>query len=207
MKKKRKLKKKVVIFIVLIIILVLSVVGFIVYKSFDKEPSHAKVIDEISEYGYVLEEDQPKVYKDLFKELVTVLSKEEVDEKRYASVISQMFAIDFYNLDNKVSKNDVGGTQFVMEDYVDNFVLKASDTVYKYVEQNIYGDRNQELPIVTSSEVKSLENDKYKYKDIKDDNVYIVTVNLGYKENMDYPEEVIVKLLHNDKKLEIYEMK
>ena len=206
MKKKRKLKKKVIVFIVLIIILVLSVVGFIVYKSFDKEPSHAKVIDEISEYGYVLEEDQPKVYKDLFKELVTVLSKEEVDEKRYASVISQMFAIDFYNLDNKISKNDIGGTQFIMEEYVDNFVLKASDTVYKYVEQNIYGDRKQDLPIVTSSEVKSIENDKYTYKNIKDDNVYVVTVTLGYKEDMDYPEEVTIKLLHNDKKLEIYEM-
>ena len=206
MKKKRKLKKKVIVLIVLIVILVLSVIGFIIYKSFDKQPSHAKVIDEISEYGYVLEEDQPKIYKDLFKELVTVLSKEEVDEKRYSELISQMFAIDFYNLDNKVSKNDVGGTQFVMEDYVDNFVLKASDTVYKYVEQNIYGDRKQQLPIVTSSEVKNIENDKYSYKDIKDDNVYIITVKLGYKDDMDYPEEVTVKLFHNDKKLEIYEM-
>jgi len=207
MKKKRRLKKKVIVLIVLIIILIASIVGFIVFKSFNKETNHAKVIDEIPEYGYTLEEDQPKIYKDLFKELVSILSKEEVDEKKYAELISQMFAIDFYNLDNKVSKNDVGGTEFIKEDYVDNFVLKASDTVYKYVEQNIYGDREQELPIVTSSEVESIENDKYTYKDIKEDNVYIVTVTLGYKENMEYPEEVEVKLLHSDKKLEIYEMK
>ena len=206
MKKKRKLKKKIIVLIVLIFILIISILGFIFYKSFDKEPSHAKVINQIPEYGYTLEEDQPKIYKELFDELVTVLSKEEIDEKRYASVISQMFAIDFYNLDNKVSKNDVGGTQFVMEDYVDNFVLKASDTVYKYVEQNIYGDRDQDLPIVISSEIKSIENDKYSYKKIKDDNVYIVTVTLGYKEDKGYPEEMVVKLLHNDKKLEVYEM-
>lgn len=207
MKKKRKLKKKVIVLIVLIIILISSIIGFILFKSFDKETNHAKVIDEIPEYGYTLEEDQPEIYKKLFKELVKVLSEEEVDEEKYAELISQMFAIDFYNLDNKVSKNDIGGTQFVMEDYIDNFVLEASDTVYKYVEQNIYGDREQSLPIVSSSSVKSIENDKYSFEEIKDDNVYVVTVTLGYENDMDYPEEVIVKLLHSDKKLEVYEMK
>lgn len=206
MKKKRKLKKKVIVLIVLVVLLFISIIGFVVFKPFDKETSHAKVIDEITEYGYFLEEDQPKVYKDLFKELILVLNNDEVDYDKYAELISQMFVIDFYNLDNKVSKNDVGGTQFIMEDYVDNFVLKASDTVYKYIEQNIHGDRKQKLPIVVSSSVKTIENDKYSYKDIKDDNSYIVTVTVDYKEDMDYPEEVIVKLLHNENKLEIYEM-
>ena len=208
MKKKRKLKKKVVVLIVLIILLIVSVVGVLLFKTLaPKETNHRKVIEEIPTYGYTLEDDQPKIYKDLFKELATELSKEEPDEEKYASLISRMFAIDFYNLENKVSKNDVGGTQFVREENVENFVLKASDTVYKYIEQNIYGDRKQDLPVVTSSEVKDIKNDKYEYQDIKDEKTYVVTVKLEYKEDLGYPEELEIKLLHDDKKLEIYEMK
>ena len=117
-----------------------------------------------------------------------------------------MFVIDFYNLSNKDSKNDVGGTQFFREKNLDNFILKASDTVYKSVEQNLDGKRKQELPEVNSSELLSITNDKYKYKEINDEKVYIAKVKIGYKEDMGYPEEVTVKLLHTDKKLEVYEM-
>ena len=207
MRKKRKLKKKVVILIILIAVLVFSIVGFLIYKfAFSKEEDYAKVINEIPEYGYTLEADQPKIYKELFEKLAKVLSADEVNEEEYAKLIAQMLAIDFYNLDNKVSKNDVGGTEFIKEDYIDNFVLEASDTVYKYIEQNIYGDRKQELPVVVSSSVKDIKEDSYNYKKISDNNVYIVTVNLEYKKDLGYPTEVVVKFLHNDKRLEAYEM-
>lgn len=208
MKQKRKIKKKVIVLIVLITILVIGIIGFIVYSNLPKNTEgSSKVVDEISEYGYYLEADQPKIYKDLFEDLATVLSKEEVDEEEYAKLISQMAAIDFYNLDNKISKSDVGAVQFVREKNVDNFVLEASETVYKYIEQNIYGDREQELPVVTKSSIKSIENESYKYKDIEDENAYVVKVNLEYKKDLGYPEEVEISLLHNDKKLEIYKMK
>lgn len=109
--KKRKLKKKVVILIILIVVLILCITGFILYKTLSKnQVAEAKVIDSIEEYGYVLEDDQPKIYKDLFKELSKVLKEENVNEEEYAKILSQMFSIDFYNLENKVSKNDVGGT-------------------------------------------------------------------------------------------------
>ncbi|MGM9878764.1 MAG: hypothetical protein ACI31R_01925 [Bacilli bacterium] len=207
MKKRRKLKKKVVVLIVLIIVLVLSITGIILYKTLSsKTDNSSKVVDEIPEYGYTLEADQPKIYKELFKELAEVLSKEDVDEEKYAELISRMAAIDFYNLENKVSKNDVGATQFIRSKNVDNFVLEASETVYKYIQQNIYGDRDQTLPEVTSSEMKEIKQEAYSYKNIKDDKAYIVTVNLGYKKDLGYPTEVTIKLLHTDKKLEIYEM-
>ena len=207
MKKKRKLKKKVVILIILIVILVLLIGGFLLYKFvFTKEENHAKVVNEIPEYGYTLEEDQPKIYKELFKELAKVLKEENVDTEKYASIAGQMLAIDFYNLDNKVSKNDVGGTEFIKDNYIDNFVLEASDTVYKYIEQNLYGKRKQELPIVTSSSVKDIEKGSYTYANKTDDNAYKVTVNLEYKKDLGYPKEVVVKFLHNGKRLEAYEM-
>lgn len=208
MKKKRKLKKKVVVILILVPIIIASISGVFIYKSLNKkETTHKEVVDKISTYGYTLENDHPKAYKKLFEELTKVLNSEEVDEKKYAELIAQMFAIDFYNLENKVSKNDIGGVEFIANAYKDNFVLKASDTVYKYVEQNLYGDRKQTLPEIESSSVKEVKNDKYKYKNISDNNVYIVTVNLEYKKDLDYPEEVTIKLLHSDKKLEVYEMK
>ena len=210
MKKKRKLKKKVVVMLILLVILIIGTVGFLVYKNWPKSensPVEVKVVDKIPEYGYVLSDNAPQVYKDLFKKLVDVLKEQEVDYDEYARIISQMAVIDFYNLDNKSSKNDIGGTQFIKSDNVDNFILEASETVYKYIEQNLDGKRKQKLPVVTSSEVKELKNEKYKYKKIEDDKAYKVKVAIDYKEDLGYPKEVTVKLLHTDKKLEIYYMK
>ena len=114
MKKRRKLKKKVIVIIIIIAIIILSLSGYFIYKSLNKNTTNTqKVVEQIPEYGYYLEEDQPKIYKDLFKELAEVLKQDKVDEEKYAKLISQMAAIDFYNLENKTSKNDVGATQFI----------------------------------------------------------------------------------------------
>lgn len=208
-KKKRKMKKKVKILIVLIIILLLLLGGLFAYLKMNKYDSGSKpkVVNEIPEYGYVLESDQTRIYKNLFKQLVKVLKEEKVDYDEYAKLIAQMAAEDFYNLDNKASKNDVGAIQFIRKDNQENFVLQASETVYKYVEQNLDGKRTQELPIVTKVEVKESKNEKYSYKKINDDNAYVVKVALEYKKDLGYPKEVEVRLLHSDKKLEIYYMK
>lgn len=207
MKKKRKVKKKVIVLIILVIVLIVGIAFFLLFMNNKNDGESSKVVDNIPGYGYTLESDQPKIYKDLFKELVKVLKKDPVDEKAYAELISQMVVIDFYNLDNKVSKNDVGGIQFIKSNYVSNFVLEASDTVYKYVELNIYKDRDQDLPVVTSSSVLKLSNDTYSYKTIKDDNSYVVKVKIGYKKDLGYPTDVTVKLFHDNKKLVVYEMK
>lgn len=209
MKKKRRLKKKVIVLIVLILILLLLLGGLFAFMRLNKdEPNKpAKVVNKISEYGYVLESTKPDLYKKLFKELSKVLNEETVDYDEYAKLISQMAVLDFYNLDNKTSKNDVGGVEFIYKDSKDNFVLQASETVYKYIEQNLDGKRKQELPIVTKTEVSNLKKNKYSYKSIKDDNAYIVKVKLEYKKDLGYPKEVETRLLHNDKKLEIYYMK
>ncbi len=210
MKKKRKLKKKVVVLIVLIIVLIMMLTGLFVYNRLHRQTSAdigAKVVEKIPEYGYVLESNKTKLYKSLFKKLADVLKEEKVDEEEYAKLISQMAVIDFYNLDNKTSKNDIGGTQFIRKQNVDNFILQASETVYKYIEQNLDGKRTQELPIVTAVEATNIKQNKYSYKNVKDDKAYTVTIKLEYKKDLGYPKEVTVKLIHTDKKLEIYYMK
>ena len=211
MKKKRRIKKKVIVLIILIFILIGMVTATIFYTKSHKpstEPTpEVKVVDKIEGYDYSLENNKTDLYKDLFDKLVDVLKQDPVNEEEYAKIISQMAVIDFYNLDNKVSKNDVGGTQFIKSDNVENFIYEASETVYKYVEQNLDGKRKQELPIVTKSEIVSIKQKKYTYKKIVDDKAYVVKVKLEYKKDLGYPTQVTVKLLHTDKKLEIYYMK
>lgn len=211
MKKRRKLKKKVVVLIVLILILLFVLTaGIVIYTRKHNNtsvPAETQVVDKIESYGYVLENNKMDLYKDLFDKLVKVLKEEQVDEEEYAKIISQMAVSDFYNLDNKTSKNDIGGVQFIREKNRDNFILQASETVYKYIEQNLDGKRKQELPIVTKVDATSIKKGKYVYKNIKDDNAYTVIVKLEYKKDLGYPKQVVVKLLHTDKKLEIYYMK
>lgn len=205
-----KKKKITLIIIILLLIVLLAIGGYFGYKTINKNKDAiggTVVVEKIDKHGYTLEEDAPAIYKDLFKELQKVLNKDEVDYEEYAKLVAQMTAVDFYNLDNKVSKNDIGGVQFIYSPYKENFVLEASETVYKYIEHNLYKDRTQQLPVVDSSYVDSIKTEKYQYKKIKDDEAYSVNVKLTYKKDMGYPSNVVVKLLHNGDKLEVYYMK
>ena len=207
--KKRKMKKSAKRFLIILLILILlGLVGMYLYKNFTgKKPvnTEVKVIDEIADYGYKLEENETKLYKDLFKELSEVLSKDEVDKEKYAELISKLYVADFYNLDNKVTKNDVGGLQFIHKDARDNFELKAKDTMYKNIESNVYGDRNQNLPEVKSIEVKNIEESTFTINKEKVSS-YIVTLNWTYISDLGYDDDKkIVIVGEDDKKLGIVE--
>ena len=212
MKLKKSVKKKIDFLVIAVVILIVAAIGFFVYKRFfvsEKTPTTVKVVDKIDDYGYELEEDATNVYKDLYENLRDLLQKEEFDEKEYASLVSRLLVADFYNLDNKISKNDIGGVQFIRSDQQKNFILEASETVYKYIEHNVYGNRTQELPIVSDIETLDIKETTYKYKDINEEKAYKVTVNVSYEKDLDYPSEVVVVLIHNSenpKKLEVIKM-
>ncbi len=208
MRIKKSVKKKLIIVLVVLLVCALGIGGYFAYKEFENTPTNkAKVVDKIDDYGYELESDAPKVYKDLFKQLVSVLKEDPVKDEEYAKLVAQMVVVDFYNLENKVSKNDVGGTQFILESYKDNFILEASDTVYKYLEHNLYKDRKQELPEIKEVSLKDIKKIEYSYEKLKDKEAYEAIVELTYKEDLGYPINVTVKMLHNDKKLEVFYMK
>ena len=108
MKLKKKVKKRINIIIISVVVLIIAVVGFLAYKRFfdnNATPTKTKVVDKISDYGYELEEDSTKEYKKLFEELRNLLAKKEFDEEEYASLVARLLVLDFYNLDNKISKN------------------------------------------------------------------------------------------------------
>ncbi len=209
MKLKKSVQKKGKIVLLIIIIFVILACGFLIYKRFfvkDNKPNKVKIEEKIDDYGYVLEENESKLYKDLFKELIKTLNKDEIEGEKYASLVAELLVVDFYNLDNKISKNDIGGVQFIKSEYQENFALEASETVYKYIEHNIYGNREQELPVVSKVEVVDVEKTTYRYNDIVDDNTYKVNVKLEYEKDLGYPSNVTVVLIHNDKKLEVIKM-
>ena len=183
-KTKKKLKKgKLVVFLLIILFIVFGCVFM-----FKKKPKNVPVSVQ------------------LFNSLKDLLGNDDYDEEEYALLISKLFLTDFYDLNNKVMKSDVGGTQFVYSEYRSDFELGAIDSVYKYVQSNVYGDRKQELPIVKSIEKVDIYTDSFEYNYDIDYDAYYVTLNINYDVDLGYPSQVKLVLIHNDNKLEIAKM-
>lgn len=204
--KKRRLKTWPIIILLIFVILVICIVNIISSLNNSKKIS-TETIDTIKKYNYNLKQNESTYYKELFKELKSELKKDKIDEEKYASIISQMFLTDFLSLDNAINKNDVGGTDFIYSTYKDTFITKAKDTLYLYIENNIYGDRKQELPIVKEVKITNIENKKYDGQKVDDEKAYYIDCEIIYKKDLDYQKKVNLILVHNKDKLEIVSMK
>lgn len=206
-----KLKKKVKRNIIIVIIMVLAAVGgYFAYKHFfaEEKTKEVKVIDKIEKYGYRLKENKPKKYRDMFKELKEILEAKEVDEEKYVKKISEMFIYDFYSLDDKAAKTDIGGVDFVYSEILENFLQNAQNTYYKYVESNIYNNRKQKLPIVDEITIKSVSQKAFAYGDKTDDKAYFVEVEWTYTDEKydDYQKSATLVFIHDDIKLSLVEL-
>lgn len=195
----------VLVFVVIIVVVVFANIN----KKKPDDNVDVKVEQEIKDYGYVLLENETTLYKDYFKELIEVLNAKELDEKLYASSVVKLFISDFYELNSKKTKNDIGGLQFVYDVIHDNFVLNAKDTIYKYVENNLNNDRTQKLPSVKTVNIDSVNTTSFTYNasSITDDNAYEVKASWEYNEDLGYQSSATFILMHVDKKLVIVEIK
>lgn len=205
-----KMKKKVKKILIAILIIALVVLGYLSYKQFfgKEEVKEAKVVNEIKKYGYKLKDSKPAAYKKMFEELKTILEADKVDEEAYAKKISEMFVYDFYSLKDKVSKTDVGGVDFVHPDALENFLVNAQDTYYKYVENNIYGNRKQSLPVVTNIKIDNIKQEAFEYGDKSDDKAYFVDVSWSYSDSnfSDNQNKATLIFVHDDIKLYLVEL-
>lgn len=205
-----KLKKNVKRAIILIFIIFTIVVGTIIYFKYnDKEKvNEVKIVNEIKDYDYKLKENKPKKYKEMFDELKEILSSKNIDEEAYVKKISEMFIYDFYSLNDKVAKTDVGGVDFVYKEIIDNFLLNAEDTYYKYVESNIYNNRKQSLPTVSEVTIDSVEKETYAYNEQNDEMAYKVKVSWSYTDDnfSDYQKEATLIFIHDKNKLSLVEL-
>lgn len=207
-----KLKKKPkIILITLLIIIGLVTVSLIGYKLFfnKAQVKEVKILNTIKEYGYQLKDTKSKRYKEMFAELETILKANKVNEEEYVKKISEMFIYDFYSLDDKVAKTDVGGVDFIYQPILNNFLENAENTYYKYVESNIYNDRKQQLPIVDEITIDNVDTEEYAYEKTKDEKAYKVNVSWTYTkaDYEDYQNKATLVFIHDGKKLSLVELK
>lgn len=192
------MKKMKKLLIATLVILFLATGAFAAYKFWPK----VKVV-KISGYSYTLDGSETKLYKSYFKKLQAILIKEPIDEEEYAKAISKIFIADFYDLNNKKSNTDIGGTQYILASAKDNMVLKAKKTLYKYIENDMNNDRDQELPIVTSVTVNSVKSVAFEYNSTTDSKAYEIGVTWTYKKDLGYQTQATITLVHEDNKLSI----
>lgn len=207
-----KLKKSVKRLLLILAVLIIAIVGIATYFFVMKKENveEVKVLKEIKGYGYKLKDNKSNAYKKMFAKLEEELSKDKVEEEKYIELISKMFILDFYSLNDKAAKTDVGGVDFIYPEIVDNFLENAEDTLYKYVESDIYNQRKQQLPTVEEVKIESIKNETFAYLDENDENAYIVEVNWTYKDKAKatgYQDHATLVFIHNEKRLDLVELK
>lgn len=193
----QKLNRIITVLIILCIIVLVILIGNII-KELTNEIKETATLDTIENYHYILKDNDTEYYKKTFKELKEILKQEEINEEEYAKTISKLFIIDFYSLATSINKNDVGGVQYIKEDYQETFVKMAKDSIYSNVENNIYGDRNQILPNVTNVEIMEITEEQDGYQ---------VMVDITYDQDLGYATSVALTLVRRDNLLEISSLK
>lgn len=185
----------IVIFIIVGIIL-FGYLGYRVKNDFFKG-SERKKLDSIELYGYTLSKNDTEIYKTYFKELSKVLNEKTIDYTEYAKLISKLFVIDLYTLDNKLASTDIGGLEFLHKYLKDNFKENMGSTLYNFVESNIDGKRTQELPIVKDVNVSDVFETKYTYNKTEYD-AYIVSTDITYEKDLGYPKSMKLTIIKDN---------
>ncbi len=203
-KKKKKYRIKAGRVFVLFGVIVV-IVGMILFYN-RKKLQVITVVEEIGGYHYTLASNATRLYKKYFKELERELKDNKIDEENYASLIAQLFVIDYYTLNNKVTNKNIGGVEFIHSNLKDSFISSASATIYKYVENNLYGNRKQKLPEVNDVQISSIQPIQYQKKGYEDNSGYQVEVSIGYVHDYDYPNKVTLSMIHEENKLVIVEV-
>jgi len=192
-------------------IVIVALIIFTVYRIFlteDKTPENkSTIIDTIEGWGYTLDDRDTQIFKDEFANLKKILtSSDEIDYDAYALSLAKLFVIDFYTLSNKITKNDVGSLEFMDPRIVDNFKLKAMDTIYKYLENNLDNKRTQELPEVKSIISAELEHTVYKIEG-EDIPAIKVTIEWDYIKDMGYDTKAEIIFIRDGKKLVVVDFR
>lgn len=204
------MKKQTKILILLLIILFFIIVGLGAYYLFFKkekveEPpkNEIKITNTIEEYGYNLEDRDTTYYKEKFEELKALLNEEGFNQEEYIKLVSELFIIDLFTIDNKISRYDVGGLEFLYSDSKESFKTVAQNSIYKTVENNLDDTRNQILPVVKEVTVSNVNETTYKMPDESVVNGYAVNLTWSYEKDLGYDTSGSVILIPEDKKMSV----
>lgn len=195
--------QKIILILILIIIAIMGIYAVVTIVLPNRNKGNI-VSEETIKYNYKLYKRDGDLYRDIFHNLKDTLEGNSIDYKEYAEYITELFVIDFYTLNNKISKDDVGGLQYIYGEMKDNFILNATDTIYKYVENNFNNNRNQDLPAVNKVELNSITTSKYKIGEVEYES-YVVDLKWEYGSDLGYEESGIFTLIKDNDKLYIVE--
>ena len=191
-----------------LLLIVLLIIGVKVYFDFfadvDKPVETREKLDSLELYGYTLDDEDTELYKTYFNELKKVLNENDIDNEKYASLLVQLFVVDVYTLNNKLTSTDIGGLEFIHTDMVENFKINLGDTMYNTIESNLYGDRTQSLPVVSEVTINSVEEYNYNYNDQEYDG-YLVSASWKYESDLGYENSASFVLIDDNNKLNIVE--
>lgn len=202
MKKKQKI---IIIISITLVLLAVTLTSYLVLKpKKEKKIKTIKVLDSIEGYDYKLEDRDGILYQDIFMLLKSCLEKDEVDFSEYAQLISQLFIIDLYTIDNKINKYDVGSVDFIHPEVIDNYSLNVRDTLYRYLEDNTNDKRTQTLPEVTDIDITNTEEIEYDYND-KTYPAFEIDLEWSYKKDLGYDEDGTVIVVKQNEMLYIIE--
>ena len=206
--KLKKKAKRLIVFLLIIILVLLGILFLSDKLSNKSKVKEVKIVNKIDKYGYNLKDSKTKKYHKMFEELKKILQEDEVNEEEYVKKITEMFIYDFYSLNDKTAKTDIGGVDFVYPAALQNFLVKAEDTYYKYVESNIYGNRNQSLPTVKEIEITNVSQEVFAYGDKTDEKAYIVDATWNYTEESfsKYQKSAKLIFIHDGDKLCLVEL-
>ncbi|MBD9075469.1 hypothetical protein EGP91_05685 [bacterium] len=200
---KKKYKK---IIVVLVILLVLVFGAFAYYKFFKSKPvdtpiKEVKVTNTIENYGYNLEDRDTELYKEKYEELKKLLSKDDYDKDEYIKLISELFIIDLFTIDNKISRYDVGGTEFMYTGAVASFKASVENSLYKTVENDLEDNRNQALPVVSSIEITNYKPTTYEMPDQTVIDGYKVNLSWQYEKDLGYDDTGVLIVIPDGNKM------
>lgn len=206
------MEKNKIWIITISLVILFSILGYLAYNIFFKkeakkdETSKETNITEINGYGITLTDNDTTLYKTEFEMLKANLESENIDYQEYAKSIAKLYIIDLYTINNKVNKYDVGGLEFVYEGAKDNYITNVTDTLYKYVEDNSKNRRKQELPVVSSVSVDSINEVTYK---VNDENIpyngYKIKVTWDYEKELGYDKTAEIIIINKDNHLYVVE--
>ncbi len=201
---RKRYKVWLVIIVILLVITLLIGVTKVLFKKDNKIKimNSTNVILNIEDFGYSLDDRDTEYMKEEFETLKKVLSADEIDYKEYASCLAKLFVIDFYTLNNKINKYDVGGLEYILSSKKEEFLNKAMDTIYKDIIDNTYQDRVQKLP-----EIKEVTVDDVLEEEItlngENVNAYKVEMSYEYVVDLGYDQKGVLYLTLDNGKLVI----
>jgi len=203
------MQKRYKIILAIIIVLFLLISGVTAYMLFfrnidDNSNNKSSVVNQIKDFEYTLDDRDSKLMQEEFHNLEEILNMEEIDYQEYAQVLSKLFVIDLYTINNKINKYDIGSLEYILESEKEKFKSIIIDSIYKTVLDNSNHKREQELPEVKSVEVESIVEDNY----MKGDDLfpsYTVSIKWDYVRDLGYDKKANITLVKENNKIFVVE--